>query len=237
MIDSPTSNERLEIIKQSPRQANVDDMEWMCEEIERLRPPSAGPVAWRYKDTRGHWRYTGSEPKPEHAILKAGPLYAAPIGSRDETAGCQHEWMEVAGKRGVYRPSFFCPKCHKAIVAKFKVGDLVDCAFCGNLRAGHHADDCPCKTLKQVISPEEPNDAPLGLMYECRDELARLNSPLYERVWKWCRERQQKGPAVEPEAPKRDCVHSIHVDHCPSCQEDLKYLRTPEKASCRKDNL
>lgn len=37
------------------------------------------PVAWRYRDSRGHWRYTGSEPKPEHAILKAEPLYAGKV--------------------------------------------------------------------------------------------------------------------------------------------------------------
>jgi hypothetical protein len=96
---------------------------------------------------------------------------------------------------------------------------------------------CMLQGRQQERLAVEPPDAPLGLMYECRDELARLNSPLYERVWKWCQERQQKGPAVEPEAPKRDCVHSIHVDYCPSCQEDLKYLRTPEKATCRKDDL
>jgi hypothetical protein len=36
---------------------------------------TAAPVAWRYKDARGHWRYTGSEPKPEHEILQSEPLY------------------------------------------------------------------------------------------------------------------------------------------------------------------
>ena len=24
---------------------------------------------------------------------------------------CEHEWIEVAGKRGVYKPGWFCPKC------------------------------------------------------------------------------------------------------------------------------
>ncbi len=26
--------------------------------------------------------------------------------------GCAHEWIEVPGKRGLYKPSWFCPKCH-----------------------------------------------------------------------------------------------------------------------------
>jgi hypothetical protein len=28
---------RLDMIKQSPRQASIDDVEWLCEEIERLQ--------------------------------------------------------------------------------------------------------------------------------------------------------------------------------------------------------
>lgn len=35
-----TSNERLETIKQSPRQASVDDVEWLCDEIDRLNGDS-----------------------------------------------------------------------------------------------------------------------------------------------------------------------------------------------------
>ncbi len=30
------SNDRLGIIKQTPRQASIDDIEWLCEEVERL---------------------------------------------------------------------------------------------------------------------------------------------------------------------------------------------------------
>lgn len=30
------TDDRLGIIKQSPRQAGVDDVEWLCEEVERL---------------------------------------------------------------------------------------------------------------------------------------------------------------------------------------------------------
>lgn len=29
----------------------------------------------------------------------------------DPKAECSHEWMEIAGKRGFYKPSWFCPKC------------------------------------------------------------------------------------------------------------------------------
>jgi hypothetical protein len=36
-VNNRTSDERLEVIKQSPRQASVDDVEWLCDEIERLR--------------------------------------------------------------------------------------------------------------------------------------------------------------------------------------------------------
>lgn len=43
----PTSNERLEIIKQSPRQAGVDDVEWMCEEIERLKAEVVWQINYR----------------------------------------------------------------------------------------------------------------------------------------------------------------------------------------------
>ncbi len=61
-------------------------------------------------------------------------------------AACDHDWIEVAGKQGLYRPCFFCPRCHKAIVARYRVGDAVDCVYCGNLRGDAHADDCPRRT-------------------------------------------------------------------------------------------
>lgn len=32
-----SSKERLGVIKQTPRQASIDDIEWLCEEVERLR--------------------------------------------------------------------------------------------------------------------------------------------------------------------------------------------------------
>jgi hypothetical protein len=37
MPASPTSNERFDVIKQSPRQAGVDDIEWLCDEVEKNR--------------------------------------------------------------------------------------------------------------------------------------------------------------------------------------------------------
>lgn len=41
---------------------------------------SAGPVAWRYQDARGHFRYRGYVHgfDKEYAILKPVPLYTAP---------------------------------------------------------------------------------------------------------------------------------------------------------------
>ncbi len=69
-----------------------------------------------------------------------------------EALACNHDWIEVAGKRGLYRPCFFCPKCHNAIVAKYRVG--VDCVYCGNLRGDAHADDCPRRTL----GPSNPDN-------------------------------------------------------------------------------
>jgi hypothetical protein len=40
----------------------------------------AEPVAWRYKDARGHWRYRGYVPNfdVEYSILKPEPLFAHP---------------------------------------------------------------------------------------------------------------------------------------------------------------
>lgn len=32
-----SSNERLDVIRQSPRQASVDEVEWLCGEIDLLR--------------------------------------------------------------------------------------------------------------------------------------------------------------------------------------------------------
>jgi len=37
MTNLEVLNDRLGIIKQTPRQASVDDVEWLCEEVERLR--------------------------------------------------------------------------------------------------------------------------------------------------------------------------------------------------------
>lgn len=40
------------------------------------------PVAWRYKDSRGHWRYVGSRPEKVYdKYLKPEPLYASPVAA------------------------------------------------------------------------------------------------------------------------------------------------------------
>jgi hypothetical protein len=69
-------------------------------EVERLCQTSAAPVAWRYKDARGHWRYTGNEPKPEHAILKAEPLYASRVGLSVETSSSGWQPISTAPTDG-----------------------------------------------------------------------------------------------------------------------------------------
>lgn len=56
------------------------DLMAACEEAEEaiaaLRSTqAAGAVAWRYQDSRGHYRYCGH--KPEHPMLKPVPLYLA----------------------------------------------------------------------------------------------------------------------------------------------------------------
>lgn len=58
-------------------------LHWAAKLIRESAPveTTATPVAWRYKDSRGHWRYTGSQPKPEHEILQAEPLYATRLES------------------------------------------------------------------------------------------------------------------------------------------------------------
>ena len=58
----------------------------------------------------------------------------------------------------------------------------------------------------------------LGLGRDNQDNALRVKTALRLRL------------PVEPEAPKRDCVHSIHVDYCPSCQDDLKRLRSSEES-------
>lgn len=45
------------------------------------------PVAWRYTDSRGHFRYRGAPwlNVAEYTYLKPEPLYAAPAPSPKET--------------------------------------------------------------------------------------------------------------------------------------------------------
>ncbi len=73
------TNERLEIIKQSPRQASVDDIEWMCEEIERLR----AEVLWQI-------RYRLA-PEPRCEQLTHGRNCPA-LAMRGDECTCGLEW-------------------------------------------------------------------------------------------------------------------------------------------------
>ena len=47
-------------------------------ELEALKASIGEPVAWRYKDSRGHYRYCGYKTgfDTEHSLLKPIPLYA-----------------------------------------------------------------------------------------------------------------------------------------------------------------
>jgi hypothetical protein len=61
--------------------AQVTDSVWN----HRAQPASSEePVAWRYKDSRGNWRYVGNKPNLElHPILEPLPLYAHPAAHGD----------------------------------------------------------------------------------------------------------------------------------------------------------
>ncbi len=57
---------------------------------------SAGePAAWRYKDTHGHWRYTGTKPDAYHVpLLKPEPLYATQAPAADNVGDTRFEgWL------------------------------------------------------------------------------------------------------------------------------------------------
>ena len=73
---------------------------------DKTAPPE--PVAWRYKDARGHWRYTGTRPGLEHAILKPEPLYASaqPVHERltDEDIWRSDELMSINARAGLSMP-------------------------------------------------------------------------------------------------------------------------------------
>lgn len=67
------------------------DSRAMGELEDRLKAPPAErpapePVAWRYTDSRGHYRYCGWKPgfDKEYPMLKPEPLYAAPP-AKDQT--------------------------------------------------------------------------------------------------------------------------------------------------------
>lgn len=59
-----------------------------CAKMEAVRgtPATGGePVAWRYQDARGHYRYRGYVPRfdKDYALLKPIPLYTSPQPVRE----------------------------------------------------------------------------------------------------------------------------------------------------------
>jgi hypothetical protein len=82
-IGNPSSIERLGIIKQTPRQAGIDDIEWLCEEVERLR----GTVA-KYGDHASNCAY-----RLAHYKARAP---ACDCGWNEYVAGLSHETLAVA---------------------------------------------------------------------------------------------------------------------------------------------
>jgi len=66
----------------------IHSTEWAIDALSAaLAQPEPEPVAWRYQDARGHYRYrkyvAGFD--VEYAILKPVPLYAAPVCNVPET--------------------------------------------------------------------------------------------------------------------------------------------------------
>lgn len=93
MSEQPSSKKylsanRLEIIKQSPRQADVTDVEDMCDEIERLQRElvestrHAREVEDEYRQRMGHGFGTAHEPPAAHPLVSA--LMQAVRMERDE---------------------------------------------------------------------------------------------------------------------------------------------------------
>lgn len=80
--------------------------EMLAEAADALRPaqetPEQQPVAWRYRDSRGHWRYCGNKPAAYACdLLKPEPLFVGnPPKAATET--------EILSRTGAYAPEATC---------------------------------------------------------------------------------------------------------------------------------
>lgn len=108
-------------------------------------------VAWRYKDSRGHWRYTGSEPKPEHAILKAEPLYTLPSYREVELFDGEshiHRVTEETGRdppppevlAGALQDVVHTDTGRVRAGRSVKASDDIGCLICGKLWRSQHTE-------------------------------------------------------------------------------------------------
>jgi len=69
-------------------------------------PEGAEAVAWRYKDSRGHWRYRGYKPNfdVEYSTLKPERLFAHPL--RESGDAERLDWLERQAKASRTGASF-----------------------------------------------------------------------------------------------------------------------------------
>ena len=71
------------------------------------------PVAWRYKDSRGHYRYVGNFPKfnEKYQLLKPVPLYLHPASTTLSKETAQQQFDDCGGSEiadPIERLRFFC---------------------------------------------------------------------------------------------------------------------------------
>lgn len=81
--------------------------------------------------------------------------------------------------------------------------DLGDGAMVLLVGDGRKYDPLRLKAADEIERLMSFENGVLGLMYECRDALVLddQHAELYQRVWKWCQERQCKGSSDETTTP------------------------------------
>ena len=81
--------------------------------------------------------------------------------------------------------------------------DLGDGALVLLVGDGRKYDPLRLKAADEIERLMSSENGVLGLMYECRDALVldAQHAELYQRIWKWCQERQCKGFPDETLAP------------------------------------